>query len=115
MVRSKVVRLGGPLFRYSAEDDAAVLRVVGARFGPALRPDSWVRFTIHAIADREHGALLATDEHGERWTLLTTPEAVDAIVAAAPSGRVEGTEVAASEFPDRREGWLDELGPSAEA
>ena len=128
VVPAKLVRLGGPLFRYSAEDDAVVLRGVGDRFGPALRPESWLRFTIHGfafldrersreigIADREHGVLLATDERGRRWTLFARPEAVRAMVTAPPYGQVEGTEVAASEFPDRREGWLDELGPSAEA
>ena len=128
VVPAKLVRLGGPLFRYSAEDDAVVLRGVGDRFGPALRPESWLRFTIHGfafldrersreigIADREHGVLLATDERGRRWTLFARPESVRAMVTAPPYGQVEGTEVAASEFPDRREGWLDELGPSAEA
>ena len=128
MVPAKLVRLGGPLFRYSAENDAVVLRGVGDRFGPALRPKSWLRFTLHGfafldrersreigIADREHGVLLATDERGRRWTLFARPESVRAMVTAPPYGQVEGTEVAASEFPDRREGWLVELGPSAEA
>ena len=105
-----------------------VLRGVGDRFGPALRPKSWLRLTIHGfafldrersreigIADREHGVLLATDERGRRWTLLARPESVRAMVTAPPYGQVEGTEVDGSEFPDRREGWLDELGPSAEA
>ena len=128
VVPAKLVRLGGPLFRYSAEDDAVVLRGVGDHFGPALRPESWVRFTIHefafldrersreiGVADREHGVLLATDERGKRWTLFARPEAVRAMVTAPPYGQVEGTEVAASQFPEKREGWLDELGPNSEA
>ena len=128
VVPAKLIRLGGPLLRYSAEDDAVVLRGVGNRFGPALRPERWLRLTIHefafldrersreiGIADREHGVLLATDERGRRWTLFARPESVRAMVTAPPYGQVEGTEVDGSEFPDRREGWLDELGPSAEA
>jgi hypothetical protein len=124
IVSSKVVRLGAPLLRYSAKDDAVVLRVIGGHFGPALRPDGSVRFTLHDFAFldpdrsrelgmpcRDHGMLLATDEHGERWTLLADPEAVRALVTEPPYGQVEGTEVAASQFPDRREGWPDDLSP----
>jgi hypothetical protein len=37
-VRTTTLTLLRPLFRYSAGRDAYVLRVVGNRFGPVLRP-----------------------------------------------------------------------------
>ena len=127
VVSPRVVRLGGPLFRYSGHDDAVVLRVVGDRVGPVLRPENWVRFTVHDFAfldrdrsremglgDREHGLLLATDDQEGRWTLFTSPELVRAMVTAPPYGQIEGTEVAASEFPERREGWPEEVSRSRE-
>jgi hypothetical protein len=37
-VKPSVVKLASPLFRYSQSRDAYVLRGVGARIGPVLRP-----------------------------------------------------------------------------
>ena len=44
-----------PILRYSSGRDAYVLRVVGSRFGPVLRPDRRRRQLHYGGSERRHG------------------------------------------------------------